>query len=792
MSNRDSFLETLPWPADSFQIEAIDKLERSRGVLVSAPTSSGKTVVSDYAVWKALGSANAGDHRVIYTTPLKALSNQKYRDLCRSHGEERIGLVTGEHTINEDAPVVVMTTEILRNIIYEEPHRLDHVRDVVLDEVHYIDDFPRGTVWEEVIIEAPEHIRFIGLSATISNVDEVAQWMTERRGEIATVVRKERPVALEMWLALGKQLHAMFEPGGTIRRRTLELAQNLEATAGRMRFAQRGPDTDLLTVIAELRQRDMLPAIYFIFSRRGCREALARCAVHNLSLTSPAERKTISQQWDAALAEFKDSDERDVFVDSLDRETLVRGIAMHHAGMLPAAKELVEHLFLQGVIKVVFATETLSLGLNMPARACVISSFTKFNGQEFTTLTSGELTQLTGRAGRRGIDTVGHGIVLKEPNVDVLDIYEAAIADEMAVTSKFAPTYTMILGLLRHRSIELAEELVEKSFGQFQRLRADSQWDQREENLRLRRDDLRHNHYRHPRIPCTEKTLTAHLRMLNDLDLAQVELRQVKSARWHNRHARSKSQRQDPGQHLEAAKRRLNQVDKRINNSACTRCPHFADHRAQRYELLEIDDLLENGQAELRDMRDEYRREFRALTRVLNAAGYLEENRPTPLGELAGSLYGESALLVSDALTNGYWTALKPEELAAVLTTLVGEDRGRERRPNVTFPTAGIERAARKMRDAILRLRALELKEEIEQPRALAFDFMSSAYQWVKGVPLLEIDTPPSADIGDVIKTMKNLYSMLRQMEHATTEKPVTQLIIDTRKAMERDLIRRL
>lgn len=182
MSDRNAFLATLPWPADSFQVEAIDKLERSHGVLVSAPTSSGKTVVSDYAVWKALTSGDAGDHRVIYTTPLKALSNQKYRDLCRAHGEEKIGLVTGEHTINEDAPVVVMTTEILRNIIYEEPHRLDHVRDVVLDEVHYIDDFPRGTVWEEVIIEAPEHVRFIGLSATISNVDEVAQWMTERKG----------------------------------------------------------------------------------------------------------------------------------------------------------------------------------------------------------------------------------------------------------------------------------------------------------------------------------------------------------------------------------------------------------------------------------------------------------------------------------------------------------------------------------------------------------------------------------------------------------------------------------
>ena len=230
MSNAsiEAFLGQLPWPADDFQIEAIEKLERSNGVLVSAPTSSGKTVVADYVVWKSFLDTAVSPHRVVYTTPLKALSNQKYRDLCHRHGEENIGLITGEHTVNEDAPVVVMTTEILRNIIYEEPERLDSVRDVVLDEVHYIDDFPRGTVWEEVIIEAPRHIRFIGLSATVSNVDELAQWMSERRGEIATVKRTERPVSLHLWLALSNSFHNLFEPGGAVNRKTLDLARNAE------------------------------------------------------------------------------------------------------------------------------------------------------------------------------------------------------------------------------------------------------------------------------------------------------------------------------------------------------------------------------------------------------------------------------------------------------------------------------------------------------------------------------------------------------------------------------------
>ncbi|HKS00010.1 MAG TPA: DEAD/DEAH box helicase, partial [Candidatus Dormibacteraeota bacterium] len=276
----DAYEATLPFTLDGFQREAIAKLERSAGVLVSAPTSSGKTVVAEYAIWRRL-RAPAELRRppgepadVVYTTPLKALSNQKYRDLCQRYGDGNVGLVTGEHTINDDAPVVVMTTEILRNVVYDEPARVDRVRDTVLDEIHYIDEYPRGTVWEELIIEAPRHIRLIGLSATISNVEELAEWMTGLRGAVETVVRKERPVALETWLALSNELHPLFDPGGAVVRRTLELAQADDLRDPRWRYARRAPENDLLHVIEQLRKRSMLPAIYFIFSRRGCREAL--------------------------------------------------------------------------------------------------------------------------------------------------------------------------------------------------------------------------------------------------------------------------------------------------------------------------------------------------------------------------------------------------------------------------------------------------------------------------------------------------------------------------------------
>src|SRR6202140_2096037 len=261
----DAFQATLPWPLDPFQVEAIEKLEAHQGVLVSAPTSSGKTVIADYAVFRGL-ETNA---RTIYTTPLKALSNQKYRDYRRLHGDGYVGLVTGENTINPGAPVVVMTTEILRNLIYEDPQRLERVRYVILHEVHYIEDFPRGAVWEEIIIQAPRHIKFIGLSATISNFEEGAGWMSQQRGDIATVSVTRRPVELRLWLAMRNDFSPLLDDQGAIPRETRQRAQAEAATDFRLSQLRRPPENDLLPVADRLRPREFLPTLYFIFSRRG-------------------------------------------------------------------------------------------------------------------------------------------------------------------------------------------------------------------------------------------------------------------------------------------------------------------------------------------------------------------------------------------------------------------------------------------------------------------------------------------------------------------------------------------
>jgi ATP-dependent RNA helicase HelY len=795
----DAFQATLPWPLDDFQVEALRKLETHRGVLVSAPTSSGKTVVAEYAIWRCLQAPphlrrpQTEPRNVVYTTPLKALSNQKYHDLCDRYGAHNVGLVTGEHTVNDGAPVVVMTTEILRNVLYDEPARLDVVGDVVLDEVHYIDDYPRGTVWEEIIIEAPQHIRFIGLSATISNVEEVAAWMTSLRGEMATVVRTERPVSLELWLSLDNDFYPLFDERGNVHRRTMEMAQNDMLHERRLRYVRQAPDNDLLHVVDRLRRRDMLPAIYFIFSRRGCREALSRCAVHNLDLTTAEEKARIDREYEHRLELVADDDERRVYREALGLDLLRRGLAMHHAGMLPYAKETVERLFLQGLIKVVFATETLSLGLNMPARACVLSSFTKFDGTGFHSLTAGELTQLMGRAGRRGIDVVGHGIILKEQDVDVRDIYDAAIGGEMEVESKFSPTYTMTLNLLRTRSVAQAEMLMERSFGQYQNAGRYAHWEHKERNLQERLQDLRATVYRHPTVACTERTLTQYLSANEEVTELQARIRRSRRDHWRDsRRGRFGGRAADPGQRLELMRRQLKQQQAKVNQSPCRNCPYLAEHRANRLAIHQAEETLRGGEAELRAARDRYREEFRAYRGVLTDAGYLSEHKPTDLGALAASLYGESALLVAEALEQGWFEELEPAELAAALVMVVNEDRGRDRPTRVRFPSDAVERCFRSLRGALYRLATLEREHGLETLRPLSFDYVAAAYFWTMGVPLANIEPPPGADLGDVVKAIKNLYSMLRQIEQAVRDRPLQALVIATRERVERDLIRRV
>ena len=773
-------------------MEAIEKLEAHQGVLVSAPTSSGKTVIADYAVFRGL-ETNA---RTIYTTPLKALSNQKYRDYVRLHGEGYVGLVTGENTINPGAPVVVMTTEILRNLIYEDPQRLEQVRYVILDEVHYIDDFPRGAVWEEIIIQAPPHIKFIGLSATISNFQEVAEWMSLQRGDIATVSVTKRPVELRLWLAMRNEFYPLLDEQGGIPRETRQRAQAETATDYRLSQLRRPPENDLLPVVDRLRRREFLPAIYFIFSRRGCREALARCAVHGFDLTTDAEKAQIDAALRARLEQIEDADEAELYRNLLDGETLRRGLAMHHAGLLPYLKELVEELFQRGLIKVVFATETLSLGIHMPARACVVSSFTKFDGRDFAPLTSGELTQLMGRAGRRGIDPIGHGVILKEPDIDIGRVYEAATGEEMTVESKFAPTYNMALNLLRYHPPEEVDLLMERSFGQYQKLVARRGLDDRLTNLRQRLADVVASRFHAEGEPCcTESTFSAFTRAEEEIASLRVRMRRLRREHWHRgRRRRGGSTREAGGRTLAQLKEEVQSWQHKLNQLPCRKCPFNADHRAHQAEVNELQTRIRASEQDAERSQGEYRRRMHALRGVLAELGFLEGAIPTEKGLLASRIYGENSLIITQAIADGWLEELTPAELAASLVMVTAEDRNRDRpRARRRLPTSGIALAQKRLRIIYYRFSAREKERGEDNLRPLSTDYANFTYDWCSGRPLTDLQAPIDVELGDAVKALKGLYSALRQVEWAVTERPaLRKLVLKARESLERDLITRV
>src|SRR6184192_392077 len=745
----DEFEASLPFKLDPFQREAIEKLDSGRGgVLVSAPTSSGKTVVAEYSIFRALRDGA----KVLYTTPLKALSNQKYHDFVRAYGEATVGLVTGENTINDAAPVVVMTTEILRNLIYEDPARLDLVRYVVLDEVHYIDDFPRGSVWEEIVIQAPRTIKLVGLSATIGNYREIAEWMAENRGGMETVFHDVRPVELKMWLAINNRLYPLFKGDGGIDQRTWTRAAQEEEGSYRVGAYRGLPSNDLLHVIEQLRSFEMLPAIYFIFSRRGCREALQRCAYHEIDLTTAAEKEALDRVAAERLQGLKDQDEEALFRRMVDARLLRRGLAEHHAGLLPYHKEMVEELFQRGLIKVVFATETLSLGINMPARGVVVSSFTKFDGVNFSMLTTGELTQLMGRAGRRGIDVIGHGAILKESDVEVGTIYEVAMGPTLVVESKFLPSYNMALNLLRVYTPEEAEALMQRSFGQFQKRLAAAEAGERLTNVRERLADIR--------------------RMWDD---PQISIDDV--AQYFKIEAKGLLERQ----------RKLKLV----------RSARFGELLQKYGEIRTLQQELEGGQREVTGQMDEYPRKLRRLSKILAETGFLEKNKPTAKGLFAARVYGENTILVAEAVWLGWFEGITPEELCAVVVMLAAEDRerrgDRQAHGPRRYPTPAIAQTARLVRS--LYFRFADMERDLDEPnlRSPSHDYIDFAYRWSSGEGLDKIPLPANVDIGDAVKAMKAVYSLLRQLEFALRQAK-SPLLDSASKAvilMERDVIKR-
>ncbi len=481
MTAPERFASRYPFALDRFQVDAIEALAAGDSVLVAAPTGSGKTVVAECAVDRALAMGS----KAFYTTPLKALSNQKFGDFVARYGAAKVGLLTGDNTINSEAPVVVMTTEVLRNMLYEKSPTLVGLASVVMDEVHYLQDPYRGAVWEEVLIHLPPSVSVVCLSATISNAEEFGEWIGTLRGPTRVVIEERRPVPLEHHYLVGRDLHPMHVRQGDdlipnpyvvsldreeVRYKTYYRRGSGTAQHQRIPRPREGHRRVYVPrreeVVEVLHEQGMLPAIYFVFSRAGCDRSVEWLMASGSRLTDRDEAERIRGFAEMRVA-WMDEEDLSTLGFYGFAEALSAGIASHHAGMLPVFKETVEELFEAGLVKVVFATETLSLGINMPAKTVVIEDLWKFQGERHELLTPGEYTQLTGRAGRRGIDELGHAVVIFQRQVPFDRVASLATTRTYELTSSFRPSYNMAVNLIRNYSREQAHHLLNSSFGQF-------------------------------------------------------------------------------------------------------------------------------------------------------------------------------------------------------------------------------------------------------------------------------------------------------------------------------------
>ena len=476
---RSRFTDALGFGLDAFQSDAIDAIDEHVNVLVSAPTGSGKTLIANYAIGRTLERGE----RAFYTTPLKALSNQKFNELRAQYGDRRVGLLTGDTSINRGADVIVMTTEVLRNMLLTESDQLTSLGLVVLDEVHYLQDPFRGGVWEEVIILTPAAVRFVALSATIGNANFIGEWFAEVRGATSVVVEKTRPIQLHNHLAVVRRGQTGAEVvdllDGTRLSDEGRRIDNLMKATRRFRPGPKwkGPKTSAppppfraprrSELLLALERDDLLPAIVFIFSRSACDDAVHQCRRDGLRFTTTEQRNEIDAIAEARLVDFTEEDlkalEYGDFIDSLRR-----GLSMHHAGMVPAFREIVETCFERNLLAVVFATETLALGVNMPARSVALEKFSKYSDAGRKFLTSAEFSQMTGRAGRRGLDDEGHAIVCFANEVALQDVARVALAPPSDLHSSFRPTYNFTANLINHFEFETALEVVQRSYAQFE------------------------------------------------------------------------------------------------------------------------------------------------------------------------------------------------------------------------------------------------------------------------------------------------------------------------------------
>ncbi len=756
----EAFRAGLRFDLDPFQREACASLEEGKSVLVAAPTGAGKTIVAEFAVFLAMREPNA---KVFYTAPMKALSNQKFQELVEEYGPESVGLLTGDTNVNSRARIVVMTTEVLRNMLYADSDLLADLAYVVMDEVHYLADRFRGAVWEEVIIHLPQSVRMVSLSATVSNAEEFGDWLQAVRGDTDVIVSEERPVPLEQHILMRSKLIDLFDSSGlaATNRVNPELVQ-MARYGGRVlssrqmrdvgRYHSRGgrPDTyrmDRADLVKLLGEHNLLPAIFFIFSRNGCDQAVRQTLRSGVKLTQQHERDEIRAIVEERCRTLLDEDLAVLgYWEWL--EGLERGVAAHHAGLLPAFKEVVEELFRRKLVKVVFATETLALGINMPARTVVLEKLEKFNGEARVPITPGEYTQLTGRAGRRGIDVEGHSVIQWQDGLDPQAVASLASRRSYPLNSSFRPTYNMAVNLIDQFGRERTREILESSFAQFQADRAVV-------------DLARKVRQQEESLAGYEKAMTCHLGDFREYSGIRRELSDLERKGSSMEHA-SRADR-------DKRQRRLTALRKRMKEHPCHRCPDRENHArwAERWWKLKREtDALSS---QIRSRTGAVAKVFDRVSDVLLELGYLNrEDDVTTLtvhGRTLKRIYGERDLLVAECLRRNIWNQLDAPSLAAMACALVFEPRRDEGLAHErTLPRGAFRPALDKTIDIWSRLDDLERENRLPGSEPPSTSLAMAMHAWAKGTSLNTVLSEADMAAGDFVRWTKQTIDLLDQL----------------------------
>ncbi|MCE2735811.1 MAG: DEAD/DEAH box helicase [Acidimicrobiaceae bacterium] len=807
---RDQFLSQLSYQPDAFQVKAMDSIDADASVLVAAPTGSGKTLIAEYGIARA----QSLKRRAFYTTPIKALSNQKFRDLGELYGAHNVGLVTGDNAINADAPVVVMTTEVLRNMIYASSHRLNDLGVVILDEVHYLQDAYRGPVWEEVIIQLDPEVQLVCLSATVSNADEVCEWLSTVRGRTDVVVETTRPIELVNHFAVHDKASdktEMFHTivGGEPNRHVQRLLSGGRPNGGRQgqsKKARRFSPPTRPETVELLEDNAMLPAIVFIFSRAQCEDAVASCMRAGIILTSADEESQIIEIVERHCESLSDDDrvalEYSHFLDDIGT-----GVSCHHAGMIPMFKEAVEECFVKGLVKVVFATETLAVGINMPARAVVIEKLTKYTGDHHQLLRASEFTQLTGRAGRRGLDDIGHAISLWNPFVTFEQVAGLALSKSFRLTSAFRPTFNMAVNMVRNHSEDGAHHILNLSFAQFQ---ADRDVVTSEALLEKKRRELAllersaPLEYEAESTPTGASSVEAEiaLRALRPGDVVMFDASNIRgrglvlstAARRagirltvltpskKTLEVMAKDLRSLPlkGAHVdlpipfeptrtEFIKEAVSRLVKAKVDDTATRAIEFsgesriADSPISAKSIKRLRREIDQMEDRSRNRAGSVSARFMDVVELLEDLGYIDDWSLTPKGETLSGIFHESDLLVVEVMDKGILNGLSVNDLVAVLSTLIYEPRGGDSGGPTRWPSDIIRQRFKRIEKLSQRLQDAQRERGLHVHRSPHGGLAFECAGWASGKPLSKI-LDPELTPGDFVRSIRQLIDLLRQI----------------------------